>query len=163
MNKRAQAATEYLILLAIVIVIALVAVGAMGGIPKLGGTTITRTGQAYWEQADIGITAVYFDAYNNGTAQNVNGTLVLRNNMPWEITVVNLTLSDPSQTLNIPTKNVSIKTGKEKSITFGNVPAPNAVEGETYSFDVSFQYYDRDSNIGPYVFRADDTLIGEYY
>jgi len=34
MNKRSQSATEYLIILAVVIIIALIVVGVMGGIPR---------------------------------------------------------------------------------------------------------------------------------
>ena len=35
--KKAQAATEYLIVLAVVIIIALIVIGVMGGIPGIGG------------------------------------------------------------------------------------------------------------------------------
>jgi uncharacterized protein (UPF0333 family) len=37
-HKKAQTSTEYLIILAVVIVIALIVVGVMGGIPSLGGS-----------------------------------------------------------------------------------------------------------------------------
>jgi len=53
--KKAQGATEYLIILAIVIIIALIVVGAMGGIPGIGTGAKSRASASFWQTSDIAI------------------------------------------------------------------------------------------------------------
>ena len=52
---KAQAATEYLIMFALVIIIALIIAGVLGGFPQIGGTVSERQSQAYWATAEVGI------------------------------------------------------------------------------------------------------------
>jgi len=51
MDKRGQGTTEYLIILAVVIVIALVVVGVMGWFPGLGTGITEQQSKAYWKTA----------------------------------------------------------------------------------------------------------------
>ena len=73
--KRAQTATEYLIILAVVIVIALIVVGVMGGIPGIGSGGQRGVSDAYWSTAEVGLPLVVVSA---GGAESV----VLQNNHP---------------------------------------------------------------------------------
>src|SRR3989344_1563837 len=54
--KKGQTATEYLIILAVVIVISLVVVGVLGGIPGIGASAAARSSAAYWKTQDVAIT-----------------------------------------------------------------------------------------------------------
>jgi hypothetical protein len=57
MIKRGQGATEYLIILAVIIVIALIVVGVLGGIPGIGSNAKTQAGEAYWATSEIGVSS----------------------------------------------------------------------------------------------------------
>src|SRR3989344_8440209 len=87
MNKKAQTATEYLIILAVVIIIALIVVGVLGGIPGVGRSSAGRASAAYWASADIAFTDYAFDA---GGDSNV---IKIRNNLRNQITVTNVRIS----------------------------------------------------------------------
>jgi len=90
--KKAQGATEYLIILAIVIIIALIVVGAMGGIPGIGTGARSRSSASFWQTADIAIPAYALDA----SADTLNGTI--RNNMRGSISNVQATISGVAMT-----------------------------------------------------------------
>jgi len=147
-NRRAQAATEYLIILAIVIVIALVVVGAMGGIPRLGGSTSTRTSASYWQQADIGITASYFNT--------TYGSIVVKNNLPFKVRITAIDLGTDYTASNLPVQ--SLQSGKTTTVTFGNGTA--LVSGDV-SYDVTVTYTNLDNNLGPYTFTGDERLVSK--
>ncbi|MGM5484010.1 MAG: DUF1566 domain-containing protein [Nanobdellota archaeon] len=72
LNKKTQTATEYLIILAVVIVIALIVVGVLGGIPSIGGGAGKSASNAEMLTADIGIT--------NYHVNSTNALIIIRNN-----------------------------------------------------------------------------------
>ncbi|MCX8190035.1 MAG: hypothetical protein N3F05_02285 [Candidatus Diapherotrites archaeon] len=49
MKNKAQGTTEYLIILAVIIIIALVVAGVMGWFPGLGGAITEQQSKAYWQ------------------------------------------------------------------------------------------------------------------
>ena len=53
--RKGQGATEYLIILAIVIIIALIVAGVLGFIPGLGGTASSRTSETFWSARDVAL------------------------------------------------------------------------------------------------------------
>ena len=63
MKKRAQTATEYMLVLSLVLIIALVVVSVLRDVPSMGSSTKLRSSTAYWESADIGIVGFSFDRY----------------------------------------------------------------------------------------------------
>ncbi|MFH1317038.1 MAG: hypothetical protein ABII01_05965 [Candidatus Woesearchaeota archaeon] len=56
MLKKAQNTTEYLIMLAIVIIIAVIVIAVMSFVPSLGSKTSPRGVRIYWDSAEIGMT-----------------------------------------------------------------------------------------------------------
>ncbi|MBU2100846.1 class III signal peptide-containing protein [Candidatus Micrarchaeota archaeon] len=75
-GRKAQGTTEYLIILAVIIVIALVVVGVMGWVPGLSGGITEQQSRVYWQStAPFTIVEYKFDA-GLGTAslevQNVS-------------------------------------------------------------------------------------------
>jgi len=152
-STRAQAATEYVIILAIVIVISLVAVGAMGGIPKLGGSTSSRASVSYWQQADIGVSASLLNA--------TSARLVVKNNQPFNIRIINSTLRDSAGAVVYNSaSSVLLKPGRSQEINLAN-QTPVSASGD-FGYDLSFAYMDSDNNMGPYQFTGEQGLVGKY-
>lgn len=67
MDLKGQAATEYLIMFALVVIIALIVAGALGGFPQLGGAVGERESAAYWSSANIGIIAHHISTDSSKT------------------------------------------------------------------------------------------------
>jgi hypothetical protein len=62
--SKAQTATEYLIILAVVIIIALIVVGVMGGIPELGGGASEAAAKAALASQKVGVTSYAISDYD---------------------------------------------------------------------------------------------------
>lgn len=124
--RKAQTATEYLIILSVVIIIALIVVSVMGGIPGIGGTSKTRTSQAYWSTAKIAITSF--------TVSPTSTTLYIRNNNMESITINSIYLD--STDLEIAPRTLA--TGE--SATFTSLR--NTCTSGTFSYDVLIAYTD---------------------
>ncbi|MBN2457536.1 hypothetical protein JXB31_00205 [Candidatus Woesearchaeota archaeon] len=137
-QKRAQAATEYLIILAVVIVIALVVVVAMGKFPGIGKSTVGRSSAAYWSTQDVAIT-------DFAVSEGGDDTFVVKNNMRNPVTI---------NTFNIGGKNLSETSGGQKTIgpggsaTYTGTVATDLTcfAGQSFVFSVSVTY--TDSNTG---------------
>lgn len=152
-GTRAQASVEYLIILSIVIVIALVVVGAMGGLPRLGGSTSSRTSSAYWQQADIGISASFLNASN--------ARLVVKNNQNFRIRITSSSLKDPDgNVIYSYSSPVLLKAGKSQEIPLVNGTSVTA-SGD-FNYDVFFTYMDADNGLGPYQFTGEQGLVGRF-
>ncbi|MGM5483665.1 MAG: hypothetical protein ACQER9_01970, partial [Nanobdellota archaeon] len=78
-HKKSQTATEYLIILAVVIVIALLVVGILGGIPSIGGGAGSNSEKAVLMNDDVGV--VNYAIVSNKTM------LSIRNNKPDTVKV----------------------------------------------------------------------------
>ncbi len=143
--KRAQTATEYLIILAVVIIIALIVVSVMGGIPGVGGNSRLKASAAYWSTAKIAITS--FSASPTGVYLNV------RNNYMDTITINSIYLDGTD--LGIAPQ--TLVTGQSAVFTSnGTVTCP---EG-SFSYDVIVMYTDSVSGAS-YTFTGDgQTLDG---
>src|SRR3989338_6418050 len=63
--RKGHGATEYLIILAIVIIIALIVAGVLGFIPGLGGTASSRTSETFWSARDVALIDPVFSAGGN--------------------------------------------------------------------------------------------------
>ncbi|MEK6941492.1 MAG: hypothetical protein AABW85_01385 [archaeon] len=90
-GRRGQGTTEYLIILSVIIVIALVVVGVMGWFPGLGTTITEGESRAYWAAASP-IALVAWDINSSHT------TIVLRNLTTDTITVSAMTLGGTTLT-----------------------------------------------------------------
>ena len=84
--RKSQTSTEYLVILAVVIVIALLVVGILGGIPGIGGGASRSTSKAAWSSQPIGVT--------NWVVDTLGTHLELRNNLPETVTINSITLED---------------------------------------------------------------------
>jgi len=128
-NKKGQTATEYLIILAVVIIIALIVVGVMGGIPGIGRGATSRSSASYWATADVAITDYAVSATSD------SDRIVLKNNLRSPIT---LSVVDVN---GVDLETATTTLGVGGSIEYTGAIA-DCTAGQTYSYEVSITYED---------------------
>ncbi|OIO64286.1 hypothetical protein COY28_02990 [Candidatus Woesearchaeota archaeon CG_4_10_14_0_2_um_filter_57_5] len=127
--KKAQGATEYLVILAVVIIIALVVVGAMGGIPGIGSGAKARASKAYWQAADLAIPAYALSAGSD--LLNVT----VRNNFPGSVSGLTISVGGTSLTC----ESTSLAAGASTKCSASKTCAS---AGDAFSYEVSMTYTD---------------------
>jgi hypothetical protein len=143
--RKGQAATEYLIILAVVIVIALVVLVAMGKFPGIGRSTVGRSSAAYWSTQDIAITD-----YAVATAAGVD-TFVVKNNMRNAVKITTFSIGGQ----NLSTADVTL--GPGGSAIFSDTLLDCAA-GQSYVYSVNIIYVDQSTNAS-YTFTGDGTKL----
>ncbi len=86
MDNKAQASTEYLVILAVVIIVALVAVAVLGGFIDIGRGTGEQACKTYWRGAEIGL--MDWRIRSGAT----DDELVFRNNMDYTIQITTVSV-----------------------------------------------------------------------
>lgn len=110
MFKKSQTATEYLIILAVVIIIALIVVGVLGGIPSIGGGASKNTNDANLRTQSVGI-----ENYVLGTG---GSTIIVKNNNPFSVRINDVLVEETS----CGTPRFVLKPGQRKTVDcFGYV------------------------------------------
>ncbi len=143
MNRKAQGATEYLIILAIVIIIGLIVVGAMGGIPGIGAAGKTRTSATFWSSAEVGVTV--FGA-SPLAALNPSLNVTLRNNLRNSIVLqsgaANLNVVSNGVTYGLTCLQYTLFPGQQTKCYYKGAVCTT---GTSYSFDVLITYQESDT------------------
>lgn len=156
MSKRGQTATEYMIILAVVIIIALIAVAVLGGIPGVGTGTKKRASETYWSIASIGVSS-----YANSV--NSNGIMKVKNNLKNTITVLWINMSttaDGSPTHNFNDTDTILAAGEVRTLTGTMIPTCNVI-GDSWATYITVKYQDKDTG-AVYYFKGDgNKLDGE--
>jgi len=159
MKFKAQAATEYLIILAVVVIIALIVIGVMGGFPGMTRGISERDSAAYWSGADVGI--IRYNIVASGGSGS--STLVLRNNKNFQISVSRITiggqtLSGTNTTPNLPQ---TIPPGATLALNASatNLNCGSANVGSGYSMNVQIVYTDPQYG-NTYTFTGEKPLVG---
>jgi hypothetical protein len=147
--RRGQAAIEYLIILAVVVIIALIVIGVIGGFPGMTRGISERDSAAYWAGADVGITR-YFVATGTNTSQ-----LVVRNNRLFQINLTNITL-DGSNSINY-TAGVLISPGSSVLVNMTTQGCGSA--GQTFSKNIVITYKDATYGV-TYTLTGEKPLVG---
>ena len=149
MNKqKAQTATEYLIILAVVIIIALIVVAIIGRGTEIAGGTGDSVASLGWQGAPgVGVMSAVFSA-------NSVDSLTLRNNVggqPITIFEINITSPDGSiiEAMNTSANPVQIGAGQSRTISnttvAGGLSNPNfacvgASAGDRFSVGITIRY-----------------------
>ena len=150
--RRAQTATEYMIILAVIIIIALIVVGVMGGIPGLGGGSRRRADASYWQSAEIGITA-YAITVANATDNTV--TLKVRNNLKDTVRITNISLDGTS----ITWRGQTFKPGQTRTYSEAETNSTIcAAAGNSFTADVEINYTD-DETGASYTFNGEGNKL----
>ncbi|MBW2966475.1 class III signal peptide-containing protein [Candidatus Woesearchaeota archaeon] len=125
--KKAQGATEYIIIVGVVIVIALIVVVAMGGIPGIGKGATGRAVASYWATADVAVTDYAISA--SGT-----DTIIIKNNMRNQIILNDVVVNG----VDLESSTSTIAPGGSKTYT-GSIAACTAGQSFSYSADIYYQ------------------------
>lgn len=133
--KRAQTATEYMIILAIVIIIALIVAAVLGQFPTMGGASRARASTIFWQSTDIGIVA--YSIAEDGDNDDI--TLRLRNNRKDTMVITTILFDDTTivdeEYVIAPGEVVTIFSGIDTG-SFCNRP------GDMYTVEVTIDYID---------------------
>ncbi|MAG47592.1 hypothetical protein CL617_03225 [archaeon] len=133
MRKKGQTAVEYLIILAVVIIIALIVVGVLGGIPGIGKGSGDKASKLFWSQAPVGID-------NHAISAGGTDTVIVRNNLDTTITVETFSVNS----VNVASNNVL---GPEDQATLtGSIASCTA--GDSYTYAVSMTYNESETGAG---------------
>lgn len=151
-KSKAQASVEYLIILAVVIIIALVVVGVLGGFPQLTSGVSQQESASYWITGDIAVTRYI---------QNTSGTFIfLRNNRPFKVTFALMYLGALTNNTSI-TSTLSPGGETSSAMTFAHSLGNNKHNcsgGGQFSQELTIGYFD-DKN-GFYNFTGAKKLVG---
>ena len=151
-TNEGQTSVEYLVLLAIAIVIAVVAVGVLAGFIKIGtATTYKKKGLIYWKSADIGI--MDWEVYATSASQN--STLVLQNNKEYQINVDWVSVDGGTTTYAIGQTLLPGDTYNWQ----GAAPF-NCTSGGSYSYAVTFQFDNLEHTVNEKSFTGVEKMAG---
>jgi hypothetical protein len=143
-GRKGQASTEYLVILAVVIIIALVVVAVLGGFIDIGTGATQQSAKAYWRTADIGIV----DWSQNTTTF----TAVVRNNQDYKVSLTKMNVSGTADTTAV-------------TLTPGATASKNiaiaCTAGSSYSYTVAFTYDNLDYSITGKTFTGTQKVVGK--
>lgn len=134
---RGQGSTEYLVLLAVALIVALVAIALLGWFPGVSGDTRESQSRSYWNGAQPFAIMEYKSDSNTG-----NLTLSIRNQRSEKLTITGITIDGTAVTL---PSNISVKGGEEKVIQFALPTASQCdTPGDMFEYDLTITYSTKD-------------------
>lgn len=148
--RKAQASTEYLIILAVVIIVALIVVGVMGWFPGVSGAITEQESQQYWK----GMASPFSiqDYKYSGTTL----TLSLKNMGTDKLSLTGVSVGGTSGT--ITTTNFTA--GETKTVNVTSVPNCGST-GDKFSVNLVFTYTNLDSGITGNTQTGEKPLVGK--
>jgi len=161
-KMRGQGATEYLVLLAVVLIIALVSIALLGFFPGLATDAKITQSASYWKGE-----ARPFAILENSISTTA-GTLILQNvDASGTYTVTNVTLSNTAGTLSSSnTTSIPIGPGATSQVNFAGISAAGqiaagATQGSVYDLNVIITYTSPSGLSGQREVGA-KTLVGKF-
>jgi hypothetical protein len=124
--RKSQTATEYLIILAMVIVVGLIVVGVLGGIPSIGGSVSKNSAQAILTTQDVAIENWAIDA--------TGATFIIRNNLQSTVRIDSMIVEGMEYN-----SSTLLKAGQSKKITTSSIYSKF---GTKYSMNLAITYTD---------------------
>ena len=142
--KKAQGATEYIIIVGVVIVIALLVVIAMGGIPGIGRGVAGRAVASYWATADVAIT-------DYAVSASGSDTVIIKNNLRNQIVLNDVVVNG----VDLESSTSTLAPGASKTYT-GAIAACTAGQSFTYAASI---YYQDSKTSAYYNFTGDGNSV----
>jgi amino acid permease len=138
-SKKGQGATEYLVLFAVVLIIAMVVIALLGFFPSIGTGAKQSAGESYWKSVrPIQITSAY-------VASNGDFDVAVQNAESNAIKITGISISSAYGTAsnsNSATESITLGTGEASNITLSAwVPAPGrCTNSSSYEYYIGFAY-----------------------
>jgi hypothetical protein len=148
--RKAQASTEYLIILAVVIIVALIVVGVMGWFPGIGSDVTISQSKQYW----TGLASPFSiqDAKISGTTAD----LVVKNMVNDELNLTDLDLDGAGD---ITATNFA--SGAQKTVQVTNIGGSSCSSGDTFSYNITFTYDNTDTGLTGLSQIGERDLVGK--
>lgn len=128
--RKAQGSAEYLILLAVVLIIAIVGIALLGGFTGFGGDARLAESKQYWGQArPFGITEF----------SQQQGTMYLRiqNTEPERLVITNVSIGNASWA---DSNGITFNGGANKNLSVAGLRVCNSTSYDTFEYNVTFTY-----------------------
>ena len=156
-SMKGQGATEYLVLLAVVLIIALVSISLLGFFPGLAADAKITQSDSYWrgQARPMGILDSSFSA--NGTGQVV----VTNNDASSSLRADSITLTSPNSNVTGISHDTPQVLGSGDEYIFHITNAQGGTAGSTYEFTVTMNYTTSDGLQNTEF--GSKTLMGKYH
>ncbi len=165
-HRKGQGATEYLVLLAVVLIVAMVAIALLGFFPGLAGDAKKAQSDAYWRGE-----ARPFAIIEHAQAPTSNLTLVMQNLDSDQRILTNISVAGgPINGSYVPNATQAYFSAGEKRtiimpISLGGtaIDATNngCTSGNTYEYSINFTYSNADQSITGQKEYGTKTLVGK--
>jgi hypothetical protein len=129
MRRRAQTSAEYLIILAVILIITIIVLQVSIKLPKSREAFENEAEHEYWKSADVGLLS--------WAANSSHITLKVQNNMPSTIEIEDIYLND----IRSFSKDFTLEPGKTKAV-IANFTWNETNQGDLYEAEVRFGYED---------------------
>jgi len=145
---KGQTSTEYLIILAIGMIIVTSAIGMFMDVPSLLNSMTQGRTSEYWQNADISI--ISYSIYSDGT-----GYIKLKSRKGYQINLNQINIDD--QEIDI---NQQFNPGEEKTLGLTGIITENT--GNNYQKKIWFAYTPSNDNSKQFIFNPDMAIYGTY-
>lgn len=157
-QKKGQGATEYLVLLAVVLIVAMVAIALLGFFPGLAGDAKKTQSDAYW-RGEARPFAILEHSQTGGTL-----TVVLQNVEAEQRSLALINISGQGATFTsnstvLNNTNQYFPAGEKR--TFAIVGTSNCTASSTYEYQVTLVYNNSDNTITNQRQYGAKTLVGK--
>ena len=159
--RKSQSATEYIIILAVVLVVAGIIISSMSGVTSISSSSDELNSQKFWQTSDIAITAVSFKPDNTAS---IDATLTIVNNFPTTISIDQINISSNAQddtNIDLGITPFTLDPGQENTINLSlnsNNPCYNKEPGDKYDIAIVFKYTDEEIE-KTYYFRGNSVRL----
>ena len=126
--KKGQGATEYLVILAVVLIVALVVIALLGFFPGIGGAARESQSQSYWAQA----TPFSITSFKVTTT---DARFVMENRITEKLTLTEISVAAS----NITTGNYTFKGGEQRAVN-GTLASSCGTSGAGFEYDIILVY-----------------------
>jgi hypothetical protein len=162
--QKGQGATEYLVLLAVVLIVAMVAIALLGFFPGLSYDAKKKESDSYW-----GGSASPFQIIEHAQT-GTQLTIVLKNAQTTQLKINNITIAGGGSLFNVNAANLSqsgvaspntpyIGAGETKTIYLTDANGVNCSAGTIYEYSVNISYDSTIANQKQY--GGSKTIIGK--
>jgi hypothetical protein len=135
--QKGQGATEYLVLLAVVLIVAMVAIALLGFFPGLSYDAKKSETDAYWRS--VKPFQIIGHALPSGVDTNL--TLVLMNSETEQMNIQNISVDGSGFTgTNFTASSSYLSAGETRNYVIGLAPHATCVSGTIYEMEVNFTY-----------------------
>ena len=129
--KKGQGATEYLVLLAIVLIVGIVAVALLGGFSDMSGGAREAESKQYWAGSVRPFSIPEFEQVNDTLY------LTLKNMEPQPLRIYNITAG--SNTVNY-TNGISFAGGSKKTVSIPGFSVCDATSNDFFEYNLTLIY-----------------------